>query len=86
MAMSDEITRFIEKYKALENEIKSLQEDKKILIEDLKDNYGIEPKIIRKAIQVAKIRTSLGDNTVQLDQIVETIEGSILWTGKKSQQ
>jgi len=79
MAFSDEIMTFIEKYKALENEIKSLQEDKKILIDDLKDNHGIDPKVIRKAIQVAKIRTSLGDNIVQLDQIVETIEGSILW-------
>ena len=78
MAISDEIMTFIEKYKALENEIKSLQEDKKILIDDLKDHHGIDPKVIRKAIQVAKIRTSLGDNIVQLDQIVETIEGSIL--------
>ena len=78
MAFTDEITTFIEKYKALENEIKSLQEDKKILIDDLKDHHGIDPKVIRKAIQVAKIRTSLGDNIVQLDQIVETIEGSIL--------
>tara|TARA_R110002167_G_scaffold47612_1_gene140940 strand:- start:376 stop:612 length:237 start_codon:yes stop_codon:yes gene_type:complete len=77
MTTSDEIVRFIGKYKALENEIKMLQEDKKILIDDLKENYGIEPKIIKKAIQVAKIRTSLGDGTVQLDQIVEQIEGSI---------
>lgn len=78
MTMSDEIIRFIEKYKALENEIKMLQDDKKILIDELKDNYGIEPKIIKKAIQVAKIRTSLGDGTIQLDQIVEQIEGSIV--------
>ena len=78
MTTSDEILSFIGKYKALENEIKMLQEDKKILIDDLKENYGIEPKIIKKAIQVAKIRTSLGDGTVQLDQIVEQIEGSIV--------
>lgn len=78
MAMSDEILAFIEKYKAIENEIKCLNEDKKNLIDDLKDNHGIDPKVIRKAIQVAKIRTSLGDNIVQLDQIVEQIEGSIL--------
>jgi len=81
MAMSDEILAFIEKYKAIENEIKCLNEDKKNLIDDLKDNHGIDPKVIRKAIQVAKIRTSLGDNIVQLDQIVEQIEGSILWIG-----
>lgn len=78
MALTDEIKTFIDKYKALENEIKSLQEDKKILIEDLKDNHGISPKVIRKAIQVAKIRTGMGDEIVQLDEIVEQIEGSIL--------
>jgi uncharacterized protein (UPF0335 family) len=78
MALSDEIVTFIQKYKAIENEIKCLNEDKKHLIEDLKDNHGIDPKVIRKAIQVAKIRTSLGDNIVQLDQIVEQIEGSII--------
>lgn len=80
--LSDELKRFIDKYKAIESEIKCLQEDKKVLIEDLKDNHGIDPKVIRKAIQVAKIRTSLGDNTIQLDQIVEQIEGSIIWFGK----
>lgn len=76
--ISDELKKFIDKYKAIEAEIKSLMEDKKNLIEDLKDNHGVDPKIIRKAIQVAKIRTSLGDHTVQLDEIVEQIEGSII--------
>ena len=77
----DELKTFIDKYKAIEAEIKALQEDKKILIEDLKDNHGISPKVIRKAIQVAKIRTGMGDEIVQLDQIVEEIEGTILWNG-----
>ena len=72
------INTFIDRYREIENEIKMLQDDKKILIDELKDNYGIEPKIIKKAIQVAKIRTSLGDGTIQLDQIVEQIEGSIV--------
>ena len=75
---TDELKTFIDKYKTLENEIKMLQEDKKILIEDLKDNHGISPKVIRKAIQVAKIRTAMGDELVQLDNIVEQLEGSIV--------
>lgn len=75
--MTDELKQFIDKYKALETEIKVLQEDKKILIDDLKEQHGISPKIIRKAIQVAKIRTQLGDEIVQLDNIVEQLEGSI---------
>ena len=62
----------------LHNELGLNKSECKILIEDLKENQGIDPKVIRKAIQVAKIRTSLGDYTVQLDQIVEQIEGSIV--------
>lgn len=76
--LKDELKKFIDKYKAIEAEIKSLQEDKKALISDLKDNHGIQPKVISKAIQIAKIRTAMGDNIVQLDQIVEEIEGTIL--------
>ena len=76
--MTEEIKTFIDKYKTLENEIKMLQEDKKDLIDDLKENHGISPKVIRKAIQVAKIRTSMGAEIVQLDSIVEQLEGSIV--------
>ncbi len=75
--MTDELKNFIDKYKAIEEEVKLLQEDKKNLIEDLKDQHGISPKVIRKAIQVAKIRTQLGDEIVQLDNIVEQLEGAI---------
>ena len=85
MALSDELKTFIDKYKTLENEIKMLQEDKKNLIDDLKENHGISPKVIRKAIQVAKIRTSLGDEITQLDNIVEQLEGSIVWILKSHQ-
>ena len=81
--MSDQKTNlalktFIEKYKTIEAEIKLLQEDKKALIDDLKENQGIEPKVIRKAIQVAKIRTGLGDDIIQLDQLVDQLEGTIV--------
>jgi uncharacterized protein (UPF0335 family) len=76
--MKDELKQFIDKYKTIEAEIKLLQEDKKDLIDDLKENHGISPKVIRKAIQVAKIRTAMGDELVQLDNIVEQLEGSIV--------
>ena len=75
--MTDELKNFIDKYKAIESEIKLLQEDKKNLIDDLKENHGISPKVLRKAIQVAKIRTQMGDEITQLDNIVEQLEGSI---------
>lgn len=69
---------FIDKYKTIEAEIKLLQEDKKNLIDDLKENHGISPKVIRKAIQVAKIRTGMGDDIIQLDQLVDQLEGTIV--------
>jgi uncharacterized protein (UPF0335 family) len=69
---------FIDKYKTIETEIKLLQEDKKNLIDDLKENHGISPKVIRKAIQVAKIRTGMGDEIIQLDQLVDQLEGTIV--------
>ena len=80
--ISEELQRFIDQYKAIENEIKCLNEDKKNLIDDFKERQGLVAKVIRKAIQVAKIRTSLGDGIIQLDKIVEELEGKILWTGK----
>ena len=76
--LETELETFIEKYKAIEAEIKMLQEDKKILIDDLKDNHGISAKVIRKAIQVAKIRTGMGDDIIQLDKIVDQLEGTIV--------
>ncbi len=74
--MTDELKTFIDTYKTLENEIKMLQEDKKNLIDYLQETHGISPKVIRKAIQVAKIRTAMGDEITQLDNIVELTEGN----------
>ena len=74
---------FIDKYKTIETEIKLLQEDKKNLIDDLKENHGISPKVIRKAIQVAKIRTGMGDEIIQLDQLVDQLEGTIVQGGRQ---
>lgn len=68
---------FIERYKQIENEIKMLQEDKKALIEDLKENHGVKPAVLRKAIRVAKIRTDIGDDITQFDHLVDAMEGAI---------
>ena len=73
----EQLETFIEKYKAFETEIKLIQEDKKHLINDLKDNHGITPSVIRKAIRVAKIRTEIGDELTQFDELVDLLEGVI---------
>ena len=72
-----QLDTFIERYKQLENEIKMLQEDKKALIEDLKENHGVKPAVLRKAIRVAKIRTDIGDDITQFDHLVDQMEGTI---------
>lgn len=72
-----QLDTFIERYRQIENEIKMLQEDKKALIEDLKENHGVKPQILRKAIRVAKIRTDLGDDVTQFDHLVDQMEGVI---------
>ena len=72
-----QLDTFIERYRQIENEIKMLQEDKKALIEDLKENHGVKSQILRKAIRVAKIRTDLGDDVTQFDHLVDQMEGVI---------
>jgi uncharacterized protein (UPF0335 family) len=72
-----QLDTFIERYKQIENEIKMLQEDKKALIEDLKENHGVKPAVLRKAIRVAKIRSDLGDDINQFDHLVDAMEGTI---------
>lgn len=71
------LTTFIERYRELESEIKVIQEDKKVLINDLKENHGITPSLLKKAIRVAKIRTDLGDDITQFDNLVDQMEGVI---------
>ena len=77
MTQTNQLDTFIENYKQLEDEIKMLQQDKKALIEDLKENHGITPSILRKAIRVAKIRTDVGDDITQFDHLVDQMEGAI---------
>lgn len=72
-----QLAAFVQRYKALEEEIKLLQEDKKTLILDLKEQHGITPKVLRKAIRVAKIRTDIGDDIIQFDHLVDQMEGVI---------
>ena len=74
---NNQLDTFIERYKELENEIKTLQEDKKALILDLKEKHGVTPSVLRKAIRVAKIRTDIGDDITQFDHLVDQMEGVI---------
>ena len=66
------LKEFIDKLKRIESEIQLLNEEKKDLFTDFKDDF--EPRVLREAVRSVKARLKLGDSVVQLDQIVETLE------------
>ena len=71
--MSDnQLQDFIEKLKRIEGEIQLLNEEKKELFADYKEQ--IDPKVLREAVRSVKARLKLGDSVIQLDQIVAELE------------
>tara|TARA_E500000178_G_scaffold90115_1_gene89091 strand:- start:599 stop:829 length:231 start_codon:yes stop_codon:yes gene_type:complete len=71
--MSDnQLQDFIEKLKRIEGEIQLLNEEKKELFADYKEQF--DPKVLREAVRSVKARLKLGDSVAQLDQIVEELE------------
>ena len=71
--MSDnQLQDFIEKLKRIEREIQLLNEEKKELFADYKEQF--DPKVLREAVRSVKARLKLGDSVIQLDQIVAELE------------
>ena len=71
--MSDnQLQDFIEKLKRIEGEIQLLNEEKKELFSDYKEQF--DPKVLREAVRSVKARLKLGDSVIQLDQIVAELE------------
>jgi len=71
--MSDnQLQDFIEKLKRIEGEIQLLNEEKKELFADYKDQF--DPKVLREAVRAVKARLKLGDSVIQLDQIIAELE------------
>lgn len=68
----DRLREFIDKLKRIEGEIQLLNEEKKDLFVDFKDDF--EPRVLREAVRTVKARIKMGDSVAQLDQIVETLE------------
>ena len=77
MKVDNELKSFVERYTAIESAIDELREDRKALIIDLKEKHNITPKLLRRAIRVAKIRTDVGDDITEFDHIVDQLEGVI---------
>ena len=73
MSYNDEkLKEFITALKRIEGEIQLLNEEKKDLFADFKDQF--DPKVLREAVRSVKARVRLGDSVAQLDQIIETLE------------
>ena len=71
----DRLKEFIGKLKRIEGEIQLLNEDKKELFLDFKDDF--DPKVLREAVRSVKARIRLGDSVAQLDQIIAELESNM---------
>ncbi len=69
---NNQLQDFIEKLKRIEGEIQLLNEEKKELFADYKEQF--DPKVLREAVRSVKARLKLGDSVIQLDQIVAELE------------
>jgi len=71
----DDLRKFIERYLTIENELTCLKEDKKLLFDEYKEVF--KPPVIREAIRQAKLRSKLGDDVCQLDDLVAALDGKL---------
>ena len=73
--MKDDLSKFIERWLAIEGELAILREDKKVLLDEYKEQF--KPTVIREAIRQAKLRTKMGDDVAVLDDLVAALDGRI---------
>ena len=73
--MDENVKELIERLVVLENELKTLQDDKKNLFDEYKEKLDV--KAFKAAVQIAKIRSKLGDSEIQLDQMFEAVSAKI---------
>ena len=74
--MADTVVKeFIEKLTRIEGEQKLLNEDKKALIEEYKDQ--IDMKALGAAIRIVRIKAKLGASESECDTYIEEIDGRL---------
>ena len=69
------VLELVEKLGRIDGEMKLLQEERKELFVDYKEKLDV--KAFRAAIQIAKIRSKMGDSEIALDNILETVSKKI---------
>lgn len=76
MATTEQVKELVEKVLKIENE-------KKLLSEDLKDLYAdhknlVDLKAFKAALKIARIKQNLGDSEVEMENILETLENGVV--------
>ena len=76
MAIKSEIKELFDRYVRIEHEIKLLQEDKKVLLQEYKDK--VDAKSFRHALRAAKIIANVDSSSrAEFDEALEVISGAM---------
>lgn len=75
MATDEQIKELVEKVLRIENEKKLLNDDLKNLYLDHKELVDL--KAFKAALQIARIKQKLGDSEPEMENILETVEKSL---------
>jgi len=67
------IENFVTQFKRIEGELALLKEEQKNLFDDYKQHF--KPRVLREAIRTVRVRAKLGDDVVQLDNLIEKLDG-----------
>ena len=73
MATNEDVRTLFERYTRIENEMKLLQEDKKLLLAEFKEKVG--PKAFQAALRAAKASAKLKpEERNEYDQVLSVVE------------
>jgi len=75
MALREVVEELVEKLTRIENEKKLLAEEQKALFDDYKEKLDV--KALKAALQIAKIKSRLGDSEHEMEDMLGTIENKL---------
>ena len=76
MSVNEVVNELVDKLTQIENEMKLLQEDRKILFDEYKEQLDL--KAFKAAVRIAKIKSKLGETSgVELDNMLDTVEDKL---------
>jgi uncharacterized protein (UPF0335 family) len=74
--VNEVVNELVDKLTQIENEMKLLQEDRKVLFDEYKEQLDL--KAFKAAVRIAKIKSKLGEaSEVELDNMLDTVEDKI---------